>query len=279
MAVSYDLSFRATHPLSRTEVFDWLAEQPYAFASPERIGFENEATGVYFGFDFYEGETLPAFNLNYVRPHVFGLEAEFTLTAFVEHFHLEVIDPQMDGMGEGPYSSEGFLRGWNAGNRAGYQLALDDGATVWNLPRATNFMVWTWNLQREATQALFEDGSLPPAYVPTALVLLDSEGEVTTGTTWTGDMPLCFPEGIDWLLLPGDDETVVLSRSVLLEVLTPTHRWPAEHEDIGTPSVVIDAPSAEMRARLLAFAAPKQFTRLPIDQVLDRELVDEVKRR
>lgn len=275
--MSYDLSFRAAAPLARAEVYDWLAQQPHAFPHADRVGFENEATGVYFGFDFHEGRALPDFNLNYVRPHCFGLEAERTLTPFVERFGLEVSDPQMDGMGDGPYSREGFFRGWNAGNRAGYLVMCRDAVERHSLPMSANHMVWSWNYAREETQAVFEDGSLPPAYVPTALVLLDGEGDVATGVAWTGDMPLCFPTGIDWLLMPSDEGTVVLSRSVLLEVLKPALRWSAEQHHIGTPSVVIDAPDEATRQNLLAFAAPKQLSRLPIDEVLDREVLEAVR--
>jgi hypothetical protein len=104
-------------------VHGWLAAQPHAFTVEDRVGFENEATGVSFGFDFSEGNALPAFNLNSVRRHVFGLEAEPLVTAFVRQFDLEVDDPQADGMGKGPYSPERFLRGWNAGNRFGARAA------------------------------------------------------------------------------------------------------------------------------------------------------------
>ena len=276
--MSYELFFRSADAPPRRALIDWLAARPFAHVHPERVVFENEATGVYFAFDCQEGAGLPTFSLGYLRSHVFGLEAELTLSPFVAHFGLEISDPQMEGMGEGPYSPEGFLRGWNAGNRAGYEVALDEGAELWSLPREANHLVWAWNFARERTQALFEGADLPPAYVPTALLLLDAEGDLATGVSWTADLPLCFPTGIDWFLLPGE-EARVLSRSVLMELIKAELHWPATHAGIGTASVVIDAPSPAVRERLLAFAAPKQFMRLTADRVLDRELVEAVRAR
>lgn len=60
-----------------------------------------------------------AFEVNYNRPNFFGLEAEIELSAFVTEFQPRIHDPQMRGMGDGPYFGEGFLSGWNFWNVLG----------------------------------------------------------------------------------------------------------------------------------------------------------------
>ena len=41
------------------------------------------------------------FCLNFYRPHIFGLEAELEVRAFVKALNLFVSDPHIGGMGEG----------------------------------------------------------------------------------------------------------------------------------------------------------------------------------
>src|SRR4030095_11660757 len=88
--------------------------------------------------------------------HTFGREAEPVVTDFVRNFDLLVDDPQSEGMGQGEYSPEGFLRGWNAGNAAGYRAlfemqAREDPAGIEYdaLPAADREAVWRWNYGKE----------------------------------------------------------------------------------------------------------------------------------
>src|SRR5262249_38215064 len=133
--MSYDLYFRArgSSPSSMDDMRAWFEKRArYRFhgtADSGQAAYENEATGVYFQFDFetvdHEPETPPvlpiAFNMNYFRPHVFGLEAEPEVAAFVRHFELGVEDPQ-GAIAGADYDAAGFLRGWDEGNRAAYRI-------------------------------------------------------------------------------------------------------------------------------------------------------------
>ena len=59
--------------------------------------------------------------------------------AFVHAFDLVVDDPQMAGMGRGEFSADGFLAGWNAGNRFAHGAIVaqhGDTATFHSLPEA-----------------------------------------------------------------------------------------------------------------------------------------------
>ena len=47
-------------------------------------------------------------NLNYYRPHIFGMEAEPEVSGFVATFEPIIMDPQIGGMADGEYSRDGF---------------------------------------------------------------------------------------------------------------------------------------------------------------------------
>jgi hypothetical protein len=85
------------------------------------VVYENRDTGVYFFMRLRSARKLfrssivsAEFEINYCRPSYFGIEAEKVLSDFVAVFQPRIEDPQIQGMGEGPYSGEGFLSGWNS---------------------------------------------------------------------------------------------------------------------------------------------------------------------
>src|SRR5579872_2020750 len=120
--MSYDLYFRSRSAAAASPDFPaWFRAREHYQVNQAHAVYFNRRTGVYFEFCYNEefdeadGGTqsekplLPvSFNLNFVRPHTFALEAEPEVAQFVKHFDLTVLDPQIDGMGEGDYSSEGF---------------------------------------------------------------------------------------------------------------------------------------------------------------------------
>ncbi|MBW1879843.1 MAG: hypothetical protein JRJ84_15890, partial [Deltaproteobacteria bacterium] len=87
----------------------WFGARDYYQMSNDQVFYKNPDSGVYWTFDFSEedGERVPvALNLNYFRPDIFALEAVEDVAAFVDAFGLEVEDPQVEGMGEGPFTVE-----------------------------------------------------------------------------------------------------------------------------------------------------------------------------
>src|ERR1051325_2662308 len=132
--MSYDLYFKSRNQNSKPtpiEFVEYFRQRKNYEVSNQQVVYQNETTGVYFVFDIGElsdmedSDLLPlSFNLNYLRPHIFGLEAEPEIRSLVEKFSLLVSDDQLDGMSDGEYSTEGFLRGWNKGNEFGYRSIL-----------------------------------------------------------------------------------------------------------------------------------------------------------
>lgn len=164
--------------------------------------YSNPDTGVYFSFETVaaqrgedEGALTPPhviFNMNFNRPHTFGLEAEPEVAAFISAFQCTVEDPQTEGMGGPNYSRERFLSGWNFGNRYGVRTVL---AHVSEPPLTADPVhieeAWAWNygraqLQKEAGENQF---------VPKVVWLTSGDGTPPVRcVTWTFGVATIIPE-------------------------------------------------------------------------------------
>ena len=98
--MSYDLFLKSDSSALTAEQFaSYFSRRDCYTADKTRASYENEDTGVYFVF-YYGGDDEDdsvAFNLNYFRPHFFGLEAAPELAEFVTTFNLSIGDPQTNG--------------------------------------------------------------------------------------------------------------------------------------------------------------------------------------
>jgi hypothetical protein len=108
--MSYDLYFRKKNKanFSLDEFQKYFSGRPNYQVEKGQAVYGNDDTGVYFVMDHNEikseqpSETLagisPAnLSLNFIRPHVFGLEAEPEVHAFVKAFDFLIHDPQNEG--------------------------------------------------------------------------------------------------------------------------------------------------------------------------------------
>lgn len=177
--------------------------------------YANKDTGVYFNFSFCQPEVDEVadpespeilrrphvvFNINYFRPHVFGLEAAPEVAAFVAEFGCAIHDPQIHGMGDGDYSTDGFLRGWNKGNSFGYRSIGAEGGMAEALiaDDALIERVWRWNLERAASQAQVGGERFLPL-VNWAKV--KSDGSPITFAVWGEGVVTAIPECASHVLL------------------------------------------------------------------------------
>lgn len=306
--MSYDLYFRrspSAGPVPAEDFRRYFAQRPhYTLQNDGDVAFYgNEQTGVYFSFERGaredegddeelaafppddQGDAGVAFNLNYYRPHVFGLEAEPEVRAFVAHFGLSVDDPQIGGMGRDAYSTEGFLNGWNAGNMLGYRSVFGQGLagteSPTSLPSAEIQRIWRWNFHTPALQAeLGED-----VFVP-RIMCWQVDGRVVTFATWTDAIPVALPR-VDlvvmvrvglakrrlWGLLPGKPELLVARWDELAGLVARAERRADPHTD--GYHLLRDAAllsEAEAFVRACATPAPAALA-VPIDAVLDEDLI------
>lgn len=193
--MSYDL-FITPDAHERDVIADWFASRRNYQVSGDQIWYANDDTGVSFGFAFAEAGAPPqlrlVFSLSYCRPHVFGLEAEPEVAAFLARFNSRIEGPQAEGMGEGPYSREGFLRSWNAGNRLGFEAA---GRTTtppppWPAEPGLLEAIWRWNFGRERLQQEVGDRQ----FVPKLRWAMHKDNAPVACATWTEGVPTLIPE-------------------------------------------------------------------------------------
>ncbi len=198
--MSYDLFFKPNERLTKEAFESYFSNRNCYRLEKNQAWYENEDTGVYFAFEWNEddgqGDGDPAaedpyaasFNVNYYRPQIFGLEAEPEVTAFIERFDPEIFDPQTHGMGDGPYSGEGFLRGWNEGNRVAVRAMTGQPVadTPFTLPEAEIARIWRWNLGRKALEERLQ------VFVPKIMLCVQNDA-VKSICAWTDAIPIALP--------------------------------------------------------------------------------------
>jgi hypothetical protein len=198
--MSYDLyfSWKPENCFSIEEFRAYFTGNPFFHLNEKEAVYDNPFTGVSFLFSYggADDQSQVSFNMNYFRPHVFGLEAEPQVARFVRHLGPSVEDPQLNGMGSGPYSGEAFLKGWNTGNRFTYDMVVEKQLTDigWSLSGQIIEQTWRWNF---GIQALRQEPS--NTIYPPEIWYLHIDGEVRTAYTWSG-WPAFLPH-VDFILM------------------------------------------------------------------------------
>ena len=169
--------------------------------------YSNEITGVYFSFDHNsepaqdedEIEHSVVFNINYYRPHYFAFEAEPEIRRFIDHFNCSIYDYQNEGMGNGPYSREGFLTGWNHGNEFGYSAILgrnDAPERVFSKPTEELELIWEWNFSKEMRENEIQED----IFIPRIMFML-IDGVLGSVCVWPDGISTLIPD-VDYLYIP-----------------------------------------------------------------------------
>ncbi len=288
--MSYDLFFQPSPSLTKQAFLAYFAARPLYRVEGDQAFYENPDTGVYFSFDWHapaadesaEAHSPVAFNLNYVRPHVFGLEAEPEVAAFVRHFGLGIDDPQTEGMGD-TYSAEGFLRGWNHGNRFGVRAVAGRFGPKGLLGVSESLIrnSWRWNLQRERLQAQLGEEIFVPK-----IMYLDVDGAVRTFAVWPDGCPVALPRVdlvvlardrlVPWRVFKRAPDTAVATwdeaQDVLMELVH--HTAPLEHwrlDYFGEPPPAVQSWFKSRRGS----GEQLKDRGLSLDKLLDEALVRE----
>lgn len=213
--MSYDLYLKPRSGSLARAAFDaHFAENPLFEIGDTEVSYHNEATGTYFSFGWRDIDpsqtedeepepTYPIwFNLNFFRPSTFALEAAPHVTALVRAFDLVVCDPQAHGMGEGEFSVEGFLSGWNAGNEWAIgniieKHGVDEHGGL--LAQAEIHRTWQWNLRKAQREVALQQRGID-RFVPTRMYAR-VDGQVASMIVW--------PDGIPFESAPTDYVLVI----------------------------------------------------------------------
>lgn len=287
--MSYDLYLS---PRSGTLDFEalrsWFASRQNYALQDDTVFYGNEDTGVHFRYHLHpdlrpEDEPFSlALEINYFRPSYFALEAEPEVTALVEEFDLLVMDPQIDGMGEGEYRREGFLSGWNTGNAFAYRAILsshpDKPYMTMDTTRLEN--IWKWNMKR-ARRAQVEGKQ---SWIP-RISFAEYGGHLTTFAVWPDGSPSILPP-TDLVVIGRSRYAprrffILPSRDICLagwdEVLPLLERHGKRQDD---SSWIFDKapPPADIIAFLRSLKPEMSgFKAVTSDNVLNRELLDQAR--
>lgn len=290
--MSYDLFLTPRLPLDPGEVRAWLARRPHTRVAGTQAVYENADTGVYFTHDLGDDGSV-SFNLNFYRPSVFVQEAAPEVAALLEALDFDIEDPQTEGMGEGPFTVEGLVRGWTHGNRFAHRVMVGSrGQRPPTLAAARHEALWRWNLSREAYGDLLASIEMLPVYVPRVFLVVEVDGDgnpahqVHTAVIWGEAMPMAVPE-VDLVLAmdePGDPPRVI-RRADLAEVLAPWayraagYRFELDgrEHDVALPHWLLahDEPPPRDVAAAHRSGVVRQVQILRTDQVLDHERYEE----
>ena len=200
--MGYDLYFyrRGKEPLTEEAVGEFLEELPQYQCSDEAFPYYNEATGVYFFFEFTDTDEVPSFRgfhktglcfrLNYIRPTYFALEALPVVGALTEALDLLVYDPQNREEEDLPtaFNQEALFRTWYEGNFIAAKITPQNTPF---LPRERSEALWHYMRNKEDMQSQLGDDS----FVPKMLLFRQPGSTILrTAVSWTSAIPQVFSE-------------------------------------------------------------------------------------
>jgi hypothetical protein len=273
--MSYDLYIDGGKKLDKKSFANHFKGRANYKVSKQQAIYENEDTAVHFIFDAPE-EGIAPFNLNYFRPHVFGLEAAIELQAFADAFGATVVDPQGDdGEEPGPFNREKFLKAWNDGNQFAYKSLLkEQDEPVYTWPSKQIREIWDWNYGRPPN----ENRVVDDMFVPGIFAVASSEGQALTVAIWPPECPVLLPQ-VDFVLVPvgqtgkESEDTALASWQEILPVLAP-------YQDSASVGLARYRLGFETwPPEIAAFLSQKrepvgQLDGIGLDQILDREMIE-----
>lgn len=288
--MSYDLFFRSrpgATPINADTFRDYFQPRRNVQMQGNRASYGNQDTGVYFSFELEadgsqdDAERSDAsFNLNYYRPHIFGLEAEGEVAGFVATFNPLIADDQINGMGDGVYTGEAFLKGWNTGNRLGYEaFASQPRAQKPQLLTTSEIeRTWRWNAGRQSRQQRAGDS----VFVPKISFLLRPAG-VMSFVTWPDAIPVNLPE-VDLVMVAREEfapwrffgrrlDVVMVEWADLLSLIAPFQK-----EEDGTVYYAMNyrkPPENLVSWVKQQSGQPLKKEAIAVDQILNQEIWDE----
>ena len=237
--MSYDLFFYKQNEsdISTEKISKYLSDNLVpANEGNSQWFYENQDTGVYFSFEFNEpgedfepeeeiepienfADTNFAFNLNFMRPSFFGLEAFNFVEQFCKDLNLFILNPQAGS--EQPYQprQKEQFEIWNNTNLWASKDHFNEMECCY-LSEEECVKVWEYNSNRKTLQE-----KLGEQYFVPKIFFFKTKQDIKpiTITTWTEHIPIVLPT-TDFILLTREykkffrtvKDTALISRTKLL---------------------------------------------------------------
>lgn len=175
--------------------------------------FENEDTDVYYFIDQNEPNDDPesielydsfedfdntnfSFNINYLRPSFFGLEAFEFVEKLITDLDLSVLNPQSDTAGPYKPTKAEMFENWNDTNLWSSAKHFEEGQTCY-LPAEQSNAIWNYNINRARIQSALGN----QYFVPRIFFFKTRKtNEVVTVSSWAEHIPNVIPPA-DYFLL------------------------------------------------------------------------------
>jgi hypothetical protein len=278
--MSYDLNLHFDPAIDANDFQEYFARRRHFTAGAGQITYQNPDTGVGFFIHYQPGKVSlfrrkigdARVEINYFRPSYFGIEAEIELSALVAALAPKIDDPQIKGMGQGPYSREGFLRGWNFGNEFAVRalIAGHPDRRTQTMPASKLHAAWTWNYRKPEWLVKANDLQFVPS-----VTVLAVQNTPSLVAIWALGMPILLPK-VDYVLVGRDDSGVKrFGLAPWSEVLAQLQRAGIDVESdpldvrysvtpVSIARWVADRPEVDL----------KTLPRLSLNEVIDSEIVE-----
>lgn len=278
--MSYDLFFykQKESKISTEKISKYLSDNLVpANEGNSQWFYENEDTEVYFSFDYNEpdadyktdeevepienfDDTNFSFNLNFMRPSFFGLEAFKFVEQFCKDLNLFVLNPQGDS--EQPYkpTQKEQFDNWNKTNLWASRDHFKEMECCYLSESETN-NVWEYNSNRQSIQEkLGEQYFVPKIF----FFKTKQDNKPFTLTIWTEHIPIVLPT-TDYILLTRNykkffrtiKDTALVSRQSLLE-------------NFGSELESFDFPNCKIIHQQKAEKLKDKFNSIKADEVLEK---------
>ncbi|KAF2335109.1 hypothetical protein [Flavobacterium daemonense] len=202
--MSYDLYFFKSkeNQITTNEIEDYLSLNLVPEENNQWF-FQNPDTEVYYSFEktenkdnFESFETLNiSFNLNFLRPSFFGIEAFEFVEKLVLDLDLYVLNPQSEN--EEPYkpTSTELYENWNKTNLKVSSVHFHEQSNYLEIEKSNS--IWNYNFNRNSIQEKLGDSYFVPKMF---FFKTKKNNEVITVSSWTEHIPNIIPSA-DYFLL------------------------------------------------------------------------------
>jgi hypothetical protein len=201
------------------------------------------------------------------------LEAQKELSSLIAEFPCQIYDPQMHGMDNGPYSNEGFLRGWNAGNRFGVQAILSQSKSkIWSLPKERLRETWQWNYDIPVRCATHGERQFIPR-----IVYFGISDVAQTVVVWGDGMPVLLPK-VDFVLMGRSENGPPSFSLTSWETVTDLLRGVGiQEESYGFNLNYVKTPIAiQSFVKSMVPTEKSNLTRISADNIFDDDLIIDI---